>query len=133
MFASSVRVSIGEEFGLPYWNSSNRQINRRLKESGGEKSFDVSVGADITTIEEANELLERIKKQQKLPMFTSCCPAWVRFVELYYPQFIARLTSVRSPHIILGGIIKKYVAEKEKIDPKRIVVVSIMPCTIKKI
>jgi len=65
-------------------------------------------------------LLERIKKQQKLPMFTSCCPAWVRFVELYYPQFIARLTSVRSPHIILGGIIKKYVAEKEKLTQKEL-------------
>ncbi len=131
-FAPSVRVSIGEEFGLPYGTVVTGRLIGALRELGAKKVFDVSVGADITTIEEANELLERVRKQQKLPMFTSCCPAWVRFVELYYPKFMPRLTSVRSPHIILGGIIKKYVAEKEKIDPKRIVVVSIMPCTSKK-
>ncbi|HPD19959.1 MAG TPA: [Fe-Fe] hydrogenase large subunit C-terminal domain-containing protein, partial [Candidatus Pacearchaeota archaeon] len=79
-FAPSVRVSIGEEFGLPYGTAVTGKLIGALKSLGAKKVFDVSVGADITTIEEANELLERIKKQQKLPMFTSCCPAWVRFV-----------------------------------------------------
>ena len=86
----------------------------------------------FTTVEEAKELIERLENKKNFPMFTSCCPAWVKFVEFYYPEFIPCLTSVRSPHIILGGLIKTFWAEKEKIDPKKITVVSIMPCVSKK-
>jgi len=131
-FAPSIRASIGEEFGMPYGTIVTDKLIGAIRQLGAKRVFDVSVAADVTTIEEADELIERVQKQKKLPMFTSCCPAWVKFVEFYYPRFISRLTSVRSPQIILGGIIKKYVAEKEKIDPKKIVVVSVMPCTSKK-
>lgn len=130
--APSIRTSIGEEFGLPYGEPITEKIAAGLRKLGFNKVFDVSVGADITTVEEAKELTERIKNQEILPMITSCCPAWVKFVEFYYPEFIPNLTTVRSPHIILGGLIKTYFAEKEKIDPKNIIVVSIMPCTAKK-
>ena len=129
--APSVRSTIGEEFGLEYGTVSTKKLVSSLFKLGAEKVFDVSTGADFTTIEESKEFLERVEKDE-LPMFTSCCPAWVRFVEFYYPEFIPNLTTVRSPHIILGGIIKKFYAEKEKIDPEKIMVVSVMPCVAKK-
>jgi len=131
-FAPSIRTSIGEEFGMPYGSVVTDKLVGAIKQLGAKKVFDVSTGADITTIEEAEELIERIKNKKKLPMFTSCCPAWVKFVEFYYPKFIPQLTSVRSPQIIMGGVIKEYVSKKENIDPKDIFVVSIMPCTSKK-
>ena len=129
--APSVRSTIGEEFGLEYGTVSTKKLVSSLFKLGAEKVFDVSTGADFTTIEESKEFLERVEKDE-LPMFTSCCPAWVRFVEFYYPEFIPNLTTVRSPHIILGSVIKKYYAEKEKIDPQDIMIVSIMPCVAKK-
>jgi iron-only hydrogenase group A len=131
-FAPAVRSSIGEDFGMDYGSIVTEKIVAGIKKLGARKVFDVSVGADITTIEESNELIERILKKKDLPMFTSCCPSWVRYVEIYYPKFIKNLTTVRSPHIILGGLTKSYFAEKEKINPKNIVVVSVMPCTSKK-
>lgn len=131
-FAPSIRSSIGEEFGISYGKVVTNQLVAGIKELGARKVFDVSVAADITTVEEAGELIERIKENKTMPMFTSCCPSWVKYVEFYYPEFIPNLTSVRSPQIILGGLIKTYFAEKEKIDPKKIVVVSVMPCTSKK-
>lgn len=130
--APAVRTSIGEEFGISYGTPITEKISAGLKKIGFNKVFDVPVGADFTTVEEAKELLERIEKNGVLPMMTSCCPAWVKFVEIYFPDFIENLTTVRSPHIILGGLIKTYFAQKEKIDPKNIVVVSIMPCVAKK-
>ncbi|HOU45668.1 MAG TPA: [FeFe] hydrogenase, group A [Candidatus Pacearchaeota archaeon] len=130
--APSVRTSIGEDFSMPYGSIVTEQLIGALKVLGADKVFDVSLGSDLTTVEEAKELVERIKEKRDLPMFTSCCPGWVRFLELYYPDFIPNLTTVRSPHIILGGLVKTYWAEKEKIDPKNIIVVSIMPCTAKK-
>ena len=131
-FAPSIRVSIGEEFGMPHGTVMTDKLIGAIKELGAKRVFDVSTAADVTTIEEANELIERVVKNKKLPMFTSCCPAWVKFVEFYYPKFIPQLTSVRSPQIIMGGIIKKYISKKENINPKDIFVVSIMPCTSKK-
>jgi len=131
-FAPSIRTSIGEEFNMDYGTVVIEKMIAGIKKLGAKKVFDVSVGADLTTIEEANELIERIEKKEGLPMFTSCCPAWVKFVEFYKPEFIPNLTTVRSPQIILGGVIKTYFAEKENIDPKNIVVVSVMPCTSKK-
>lgn len=131
-FAPSIRTSIGEEFGMPYGSIVTGKLIGAMKKLGAKKVFDVSTAADVTTIEEAGELIERIQSKKGLPMFTSCCPAWVKFVEFYYPKFIPQLTSVRSPQIIMGGIIKEYVSKKQKIKPKDIFVVSIMPCTAKK-
>lgn len=130
--APSVRASIGEEFGLPVGTDLTGQIYTAFRRLGFDKVFDVNMGADITTIVEAAELVERIKENKDLPMFTSCCPAWVKFVEFYHPELINNLTSSRSPQIHAGGAYKTWWAEKERIDPKNIIVVSLMPCTSKK-
>jgi NADP-reducing hydrogenase subunit HndD len=129
--APSVRSTIGEEFGMPYGMVVTKKLVSSILKLGGAKIFDVSTGSDFTTIEESKEFLEKVEKDE-LPMLTSCCPAWVRFVEFYYPEFISNLTTVRSPHIILGGVIKKYYAKEENVDPKKIMVVSVMPCVAKK-
>lgn len=113
--APSIRASIEME-----------KIVGALKEMGADKVFDVCVGADITTIEEAKELIERLESGKNLPLLTSCCPSWVRFVEAYRPDLVSNLTSVRSPHMILGGIIKEYFSKE---DP---FLVSVMPCVAKK-
>ena len=131
-FAPSIRTSIGEEFNLPPGSVITQKLAAGIKKLGAKKVFDVSVGADFTTVEEAEELVERLKDKKNLPLFTSCCPAWVKFVEFYQPEFIPHLTSVRSPHIILGALIKTFWAEKEKINPQKITVVSVMPCVAKK-
>ncbi|MDD3386349.1 MAG: [FeFe] hydrogenase, group A [Candidatus Pacebacteria bacterium] len=131
-FAPAIRSSIGEEFNMPYGSISTGKLVSSIKKLGAKKVFDVSVSADVTTIEEGNELIERLNNGKNLPMFTSCCPSWVRYVEIYKPEIVKNLTSVRSPHIILGGLIKTYFSEKEKINPKNIIVVSVMPCTSKK-
>jgi len=103
-----------------------------IKEIGADKIFDTTLAADLTIVEEAKELLERMKSRKKGPMFTSCCPSWVLFVEKYFPEYIPNLSSCKSPQQMLGALVKTYWAEKEKIDPKNIVSVSIMPCTSKK-
>jgi len=113
-FAPAVRASIGEEFGMPAGSVIEGQLVAALKKLGFDFVFDTSFAADVTTIEEANELIERIKSQDKdeLPMFTSCCPGWVNYLEFNHPELIKNLTTVRSPHIILGGIVKSFVAKK---------------------
>jgi len=131
-FAPSIRTTIGEEFGLPYGEVVTGKLVAGLKKLGFYKVFDTSVGADFTTIEEAQELAERILKQRNLPAFSSCCPSWVKFLEFYRPEFIKNLCTARSPQTILGGLIKTYWAEKEKINPENVIVVSIMPCVSKK-
>lgn len=131
-FAPSIRASIGEMFGLPHGTVVTGKLVAALKKLGFAKVFDVSTAADFTTIEEANELVERITQKKVLPMFTSCCPAWVKYLEFYRPDLIPNLTSVKSPQNILGSLVKTYWAKKENIDPKKIMVVSIMPCTAKK-
>jgi len=131
-FAPSIRASIGEEFDMPYGSVVTNKLVGALRSLGFNKVFDVAVGADFTTIAEAEELAERLENGKHLPMFTSCCPAWVKYIEFYRPDLIPNLTTVRSPHIISAGLIKTYWAEKNKIDPKDIIVVSIMPCTSKK-
>ncbi|MEA2065187.1 MAG: [Fe-Fe] hydrogenase large subunit C-terminal domain-containing protein, partial [Patescibacteria group bacterium] len=140
--APSIRSSIGEIFNLPYGKIVTGQLVASLRALGFDYIFDVNFGADMTTIVEANELIERLKNnnpkseirntKSDLPMMTSCCPAWVRFVEFYHPEFIPNLTTSRSPHIHLAGIIKTYWAEKIDANFKDIIVVSIMPCTAKK-
>ena len=99
---------------------------------GFNKVFDTSVAADFTTYEEAQELIERVSTGNNLPAFSSCCPAWVKFLEFYYPEFIHNLCTSRSPQIMMGGILKTYWAKENNIDPKNIIVVSVMPCTAKK-
>ena len=130
-FAPAIRTSIGEEFNLPFGSVITEKLIGAIKKLGVDKIFDVSVGADFTTFEEADELMEKIKNKTT-PCFSSCCPSWVKFVEFNYPEFIPNLATVKSPHIILGGLIKTYWVKKENIDPKKIVVVSIMPCVAKK-
>jgi iron-only hydrogenase group A len=130
--APSVRASIGEEFGLPAGTDLTGQIYTAFRKLGFDKVFDVNMGADITTVVEAAELAERIKENKNLPMFTSCCPAWVKFMEFYHPEMLNHLTTARSPQIHSGGAYKTWWAEKEKVNPKNIVVVSFMPCTSKK-
>jgi len=132
-FAPSIRAAIGEAFDMPYDAKMTGRVIAGLKKLGFNYVFDVNLGADITTIVEAEELIERLEaKKAVFPMMTSCCPAWVRYVESRHPEIIPHLTSARSPHIHLGGVIKTYWADKMKIDPKNIMVVSIMPCTAKK-
>jgi len=130
--APSVRASIGEEFGQPAGTNVQKKMYTALRKLGFDKIFDVTMGADITTYTEAMELADRIKNGGVMPMFTSCCPSWVKYVEFYHPEIIPNLTTARSPHIHSGGAYKTWWAEKERIDPKDIVVVSIMPCTSKK-
>lgn len=131
-FAPSIRVSFGEEFDMGYGKIVTDQVVGALKELGFDYIFDVNFGADVTTMVEAHELLERLKNKKNIPMLTSCCPAWVKYAEFYYPQLLANMTTSRSPHIHLGGIIKTYWAQKMNINPKNIEVVSVMPCTAKK-
>ena len=131
-FAPSVRASIGEEFGLPPGKVETGQLVSALKKLGFDFVFDVSFGADVTTIVESKELLDRLESGGKIPMITSCCPSWVLYCEFYHPELIPYLTTSRSPQIHQGGIIKKYWAEKTGKNPEDITVVSIMPCTSKK-
>lgn len=131
-FAPSIRVSIGEDFNLPHGKIVTEQIVTSLKELGFQYVFDVNFSADITTIIEAEELLERVGEGKDMPMITSCCPGWINYVEFYHPDKLNHITTSRSPHIHGGGAIKTYWAQKMDIKPKNIVVVSIMPCTAKK-
>jgi len=131
-FAPSIRTSIGEEFGMKPGEVVTDKLVGALKKLGADYVFDVSVGADFTTTEEAGELVDKLNSGRRFTMFSSCCPAWVRFVELYYPEFIPNLTTARPPHIILGGLIKTYFQRKENLNPNSIKVVSIMPCVAKK-
>jgi iron-only hydrogenase group A len=132
-FAPAVRVSLGEEFGLPYGTNCAKKINTALKKIGFSYVFDINFGADITTMVEAEELLERLdSKKAILPMMTSCCPSWVAYVEFYHPELIPCLTTSRSPHIHSAGAIKSYFAKKNKLSDKKIKILSIVPCTAKK-
>ena len=131
-FAPSIRSTIGEEFGMPHGSVVTGKLVAAIQAMGVEHVFDVCVGADVTTMEEAKELLERIEQDKPLPMFTSCCPAWVKYVEFFRPDMIPHLTTVRSPQIIMGGIIKTYWAKQMGLKPKDIYVVGIMPCVAKK-
>lgn len=131
-FAPSIRSTIGEEFGLPPGTVVTEKLVGAIKKLGVRYVFDTSVGADVTTIEEAKELVKRIKENKHLPMFTSCCPGWVKYAEFFQPKILPYLTSARSPQMITAGLIKTYWAKTKKINPKNIIVVSVMPCVAKK-
>ncbi len=130
--APSVRVALGEEFGMEIGTNVTGKMVSALKHLGFDKVFDTNTGADFTIMEEATEFVKRFKENDNLPMTTSCCPGWVRFAEMEYPENLPHLSSCKSPHQMFGAIIKSYYAEKNNIDPSKIYVVSVMPCIAKK-
>ena len=112
-------------------NVEGKMVNA-IRRLGADQVFNMDVTADLTIVEEANELIERIQGGKTLPMFTSCCPGWVKFCEHYYPDFLPHLSSCKSPQQMFGAVIKSYYAQKENIDPKDLFVVSVIPCSAKK-
>ena len=130
--APAVRAALGEEFGYPIGTSVTGKMVTALKRMGFDKVFDTNTAADLTIMEEANELIERLTKGGTLPMITSCSPGWIKYIEMNYPDQLAHLSSCKSPHQMFGAILKSYYSEKEGIDPKKMYVVSVMPCVAKK-
>ena len=131
--APSIRAAIGEGWKMEHTLGIEKKMNTAFRKLGFNKVFDVNFGADITTMIEAQELIERLNNPEaKLPMFTSCCYAWVEYVLNYHPELKDNLTTARSPHLHSAAAYKTWWAEKEGINPKDIVVVSVMPCTSKK-
>lgn len=130
--APAVRVALGEEFGMPMGTRVTGKMTQALKRLGFDKVFDTDFGADLTIMEEATELISRIKNGGVLPMFTSCSPGWIKYVEHNFPELIPNLSTCKSPMQMEGAIIKSYYAEKAGIDPRNIVVVAVMPCVAKK-
>ena len=130
--APAVRAAIAEEFGAPIGTNGEGKMVASLRRLGFDKVFDTNFGADLTIVEEGTEFINRVKNGGVLPMITSCSPGWVKFCEHYYPDLIPNLSTCKSPQQMTGAIIKSYYAEKEGIDPEKIVSVSVMPCTAKK-
>ena len=130
--APAVRTAMGELFKMGYGVDVTGKIYTALRQLGFDKIFDINFGADMTIMEEATELLERIKNNGPFPMFTSCCPGWVRQAENYYPQLLGNLSSAKSPQQIFGSATKTYYPEISGIDPKNVFTVTVMPCTAKK-
>lgn len=130
--APSVRATLGEEFGFPIGTNVEGKMFAALKELGIHHIMDTNFTADLTILEEGTEFINRLHNNGKFPMFTSCSPGWVNYLELYYPEFIPNLSTCKSPQQMAGALIKTYYAEKLKLDPKNIVSVSIMPCIAKK-
>lgn len=130
--APAVRVALGEEFGMEIGTNVTGKMVTALKRLGFDKVFDTNTGADFTIMEEANEFIERFQENDNLPMITSCSPGWIKYIEMNYPELLPHLSSCKSPHQMFGALIKTYFAKKEGIDPKKIYVVSVMPCIAKK-
>ena len=135
--APAVRVALGELFGYPVGTSVTGKMAAAIRALGADYTFDTNWGADLTVMEEGTEFLNRAMdvlsgKEAALPMFTSCSPGWVKYIETYFPHLIPHLSTCKSPHTMMGAITKTYFAEKNNIDPAKIYMVSIMPCTAKK-
>ena len=130
--APSIRATLGEEFGMPIGTNVEGKMVAAIRRLGPDQVFNMDVTADLTIVEEANELIERIQNGGTLPMFTSCCPGWVKFCEHYYPDFLPHLSSCKSPQQMFGAVLKSYYCQKNNIDPKDLFVVSVIPCTAKK-
>lgn len=128
----SVRVALGETAGYPAGEFVQGKMVSALKQLGADYVFDVTFGADLTIMEEASELIDRIKNNKTLPQFTSCCPAWVKFVETFYPKYIPNLSTTKSPISMQASIIRNYFAPNNKIDPNDLYVVAVTPCVAKK-
>lgn len=130
--APAVRVALGEEFGMEPGTVVTGKMVSALKNMGFDYVFDTDFAADLTTIEEAAELVYRLKNDGRLPILTSCCPSWVKFFEHNYGDMLDIPSTCKSPHEMFGSIVKSYFAEKNNISPEDIVVVSVMPCVAKK-
>ncbi|MCQ2381710.1 MAG: iron hydrogenase small subunit [Clostridia bacterium] len=129
--APSVRVTLGEGFGLPSGINVQGKMVASLRRAGFDKVFDLDFGADLTVMQEGAELLERLRSGKNLPQFTSCCPGWVNYVEQMHPELIPNLSTAKSPMGMFGAIIKSYYAKKFGIDPEKIFTVMLMPCIAK--
>lgn len=130
--APAIRATLGECFDMPIGTNVKGKMVAALRRLGFDQVFDTDFGADLTIMEEANEFLDRVNNGGILPMITSCSPGWIKFCEHYYPDLLPHLSTCKSPQQMTGAIIKSWYAEKNNINPKDIVVVSIMPCTAKK-
>ncbi len=130
--APAVRAALGEEFGYAIGTNVEGKMVTALRRLGFDKVFDTNFAADLTIMEESQELIERITNGGKLPMITSCSPGWIRYCEFYYPEQLDHLSTCKSPQQMFGATIKTWYAQKMGIDPKKIVSVSVMPCTAKK-
>ena len=130
--APAVRVGLGECFGLKPGDITTGQIAAALRRLGFDQVYDTSFAADLTVVEESTEFLKRKQEGGKLPMFTSCCPGWVKYAEQYFPDLLPNLSSCRSPQAMFGSLIKAMAPEQLKVDRKNVKVVAIMPCTAKK-
>lgn len=130
--APAVRVAVGEEFGMQIGEFAQGKLVASLRKLGFKYVLDVTFGADLTIMEEANELVDRIKNGGKLPMFTSCCPAWVKYAEINYPEILDNISTCKSPIAMQGKIVQEYFANKINIDKDNIFTVAITPCTAKK-
>lgn len=129
--APAVRVAIGDKFGIPKGKNSIGRLATALRRIGFDEIYDTNFGADLTVIEESKEFVERLTKGENLPLFTSCCPAWVKFCEQKHPNLVKHISSCRSPQQMFGAILKEEARENKK-DTRKTVVISIMPCTAKK-
>ena len=132
--APSIRTAWGEPFGLDPEFATVKRLAAALRRAGADYVFDTNFSADLTIMEEGSEFLEKLKNPEnhKFPMFTSCCPGWVRYVKAHYPEFVDNLSTAKSPQQMFGAVTKSYYAELLKVDPKDIFCVSIMPCVAKK-
>lgn len=130
--APAVRIAVGDHFGIPKGENSFGKLVEALRIMGFDEIYDTSFSADLTVMEESKELVERLEKNEKLPLFTSCCPGWVKYCENKYPEFAEHISTCRSPQGMLSAVIKEYYAKKDEEEGKRTMVVSIMPCTAKK-
>lgn len=131
-YAPAISVSIAEAFGMPPGTDINGLLNSALRKMGFQKVFDTTFAADLTIMEESAELLDRIRNGKPMPMFTSCCPGWIKYAEEFAPEYLPHLSSCKSPQQMLGAVIKTYFAQLEAIEPEKILSVSVMPCTAKK-
>lgn len=129
--APSVRVALGEGFGLPSGTNVQGKMVSALRRAGFDKVFDLDFAADLTVMQEGAELLGRLRSGKNLPQFTSCCPGWVNYVEQVHPELIPHLSTAKSPMGMLGAVIKSYYAQKFNLDPQKIFTVMLMPCIAK--
>ena len=130
--APAVRVAIGDNFGYAKGENVMGKLVGVLHRLGFDEVYDTSYGADLTVVEESKEFIERFTSGEKMPLFTSCCPAWVKYCENKYPEFVPNLSTCRSPQQMFGAVVREYYKDPEKNEGKKIVYVSIMPCTAKK-
>lgn len=131
--APAVRAALGEEFGLPIGTGVTKKMTAALKAIGFNRVYDTNFGADLTIMEEGYEFIDRLQNHKVLPMITSCSPGWVRYCEFEYPDILDNLSTCKSPHMMLGSIVKHYFSKVNNLKPEDIVAVSIMPCSAKKV